>query len=59
LPEIFKALDREVKVKLIVSYRYISLASVFPKQKDESFDKLKRGMEIRLVHKILLLFLGD
>lgn len=56
LPEIFKAIDRGVKVKLMISHRYISLASVFSKQRDENFDKLKRGMDIRLVQKFYILF---
>ena len=50
LPEILKAIDRGVKVKLLLSSRYLSLAPVFLTQGKEAFDKIKKSVEIRLVH---------
>jgi len=49
LPEILKAIDRGVKIRLLISHRYLSLVSVFSMQGEEAFDKLKKGMEIKLV----------
>jgi len=50
LPEILKAIDRGVKVKLLLPPRYMSLAPVFLTQGEEAFDKIKKSVEIRLVH---------
>jgi len=51
LPEVVKAIDRGVKIRLLISYRFrfISLASVLSMQGEEAFCKLKKGMEIRVV----------
>jgi sugar-specific transcriptional regulator TrmB len=49
LPEILKAIDRGVKVKLLISPRYMSLAPVFLSQGEGAFDKVKNGVEIRIV----------
>jgi HTH-type transcriptional regulator, sugar sensing transcriptional regulator len=49
LPEILKAIDHGAKVKLLISLRYMFLAPVFYARK-EAFDKVKKGMEIRLAH---------
>lgn len=49
LPEVVKAIDRGVKIRLLVSHRFISLASVLSMQGEEAFCKLKKGMEIRAV----------
>jgi sugar-specific transcriptional regulator TrmB len=49
LPDIIKAIDRGVKIKLIISPRFISLAYMLSRQEEEALGKLKKGMEIRLV----------
>jgi sugar-specific transcriptional regulator TrmB len=49
LPEIVKAIDRGVKIKLLIAPRYMSLAPVFLSQGEEAFDKIKKAMEIRIV----------
>jgi sugar-specific transcriptional regulator TrmB len=49
LPDILKAIDRGVKIKLIISPRFISLAYMLSMQGEEALGKLKKGMEIRLV----------
>jgi HTH-type transcriptional regulator, sugar sensing transcriptional regulator len=49
LPEILKAIDRGVKVKLLISPHYIALAPVFLSQGEEAFAKVKKSVEIRLV----------
>ncbi|WP_292380900.1 TrmB family transcriptional regulator [Methanosarcina sp. UBA289] len=49
LPEILKAIDRGVKIRLLISPRFISLASMLSMQGEENLNKFKRGIEIRLV----------
>ena len=49
LPEVLKAIDRGVKIKLMISPRFISLASVLSMQGEKALSKLKKGMEIRIV----------
>ncbi len=49
IPDVLKAIDRGVKIKLMISPRFISLASVLSMQKEEALEKLKKSMEIRLV----------
>jgi hypothetical protein len=50
LPEILKAIDRGVKVKLLIYPYYMPLAHVFLSRGKEVFDKVKKGVEMRLVH---------
>jgi hypothetical protein len=49
LPEILKAIDRGVKIRLMIAPRYVSLAPIFLAQGEEAFDKIKKSMEIRIV----------
>jgi len=49
LPEILKTLDRGVKIRLLVSPRFIALPSVLSLQGEENFCKFKKSIEIRLV----------
>lgn len=49
VPEIFKAIDRGVKIRLLISPSYMSLAPVLLSQGEEAFDKIKKGMEIRVI----------
>ncbi|MDQ1254111.1 MAG: HTH-type transcriptional regulator, sugar sensing transcriptional regulator [Euryarchaeota archaeon] len=49
LPEILKALDRGVKVRLLIAPRYVSLAPLFLSQSEEALHKIIKGMEIRVV----------
>jgi sugar-specific transcriptional regulator TrmB len=49
LPDVLKAIDRGVKIKLMISPRFMSLASLLSRQGEEAFEKLKKGMEIRVV----------
>lgn len=51
LPEILKAIDRGVKIRLLGSYRFTALSSMLSLLGEEDFDKLKKGMEIRLVQR--------
>lgn len=50
LPEILKAIDRGVKIRLLIAPRYVSLAPFFLSQGEEALEKVKKGMEIRVVH---------
>ena len=49
LPEITKAIDRGVRIKLMISPRFMALASVLSHQEGEILEKLKKGLDIRLV----------
>jgi sugar-specific transcriptional regulator TrmB len=49
LPEILKALDRGVKVRLLIAPRYVSLAPLFISQSEEALHKIIKGMEIKVV----------
>lgn len=51
LPEILKAIDRGVKIRLLGSHRFTALSSMFSLLGDENFDKFKKGMEIRLAQR--------
>ncbi|RXA20774.1 TrmB family transcriptional regulator [Methanosarcina sp. MSH10X1] len=48
LPEILKAIDRGIKIRLLISPRFTALSSLLSRQGEEKFDKFKKGMEIRL-----------
>jgi HTH-type transcriptional regulator, sugar sensing transcriptional regulator len=48
LPEILKAIDRGTKVKLLIATRHMSYAPAFLSLREEAFDKIKKGMEIRI-----------
>lgn len=49
LPEISKAIDRGVKIKLLGSHRFTALSSMLSLLGEDSFGKFKKGIEIRLV----------
>jgi len=49
LPEITKAIDRGVRIKLTISPRFMTLASMLSHQEVEILEKLKKGLDIRLV----------
>jgi len=49
LPEILKAIDRGVKIRLLISPRFIALPSVLSLQGEENFGKFKKGIELRIV----------
>ncbi|AKB39914.1 TrmB family transcriptional regulator [Methanosarcina mazei] len=49
LPEIIKAIDRGVQIKLMISPRFMALASMLSHQEGEILEKLKKGLDIRLV----------
>jgi sugar-specific transcriptional regulator TrmB len=49
LPEITKAIDRGVRIRLMVSPRFMVLTSMLSNQKGETLEKLKKGLDIRLV----------
>ncbi|AKB25777.1 Transcriptional regulator, TrmB family [Methanosarcina sp. MTP4] len=48
LPEIIKAVDRGVKIRLLISPRFLALVPVFSMQGEETLGKLKKGLDIRL-----------
>jgi len=49
IPEILKAIDRGVKIRLLISPRFMYLFTVLSRQEEEAFSKLKNGLKIRLV----------
>lgn len=49
LPEITKAIDRGVRIRLMVSPRFGALTSMLSNQEGEILEKLQRGLDIRLV----------
>jgi len=49
LPEITKAIDRGVRIRLMVSPRFVALTSMLSNQEGEILEKLKKGLDIRLV----------
>lgn len=48
-PEILKAINRGVKIKLLIAPYYLSLFPVFLMQGEKAFDKIKKAVEIRIV----------
>ncbi len=48
LPDIIKAIDRGVKIRLLISPRFLALVSLFSMQGEETLRKLKKGLDIRL-----------
>ena len=48
LPEIIKAIDRGVKIRLLISPRFLALVTLFSMQGEETLGKLKKGLDIRL-----------
>lgn len=49
LPEIIKAIDRGVRIRLMISPRFGALTSILSNQAGEILEKLQRGLDIRLV----------
>lgn len=49
LPEITKAIDRGVSIRLMVSPRFMALNSMLSYQEGEILEKLQKGLDIRLV----------
>lgn len=49
LPEITKAIDRGVRIRLMVSPRFKALTSMLSYQEGETLEKLQKGFDIRLV----------
>ncbi|MDQ1276670.1 MAG: HTH-type transcriptional regulator, sugar sensing transcriptional regulator [Euryarchaeota archaeon] len=49
LPEITKAIDRGVRIRLMVSPRFKALTSMLSYQEGETLEKLQKGLDIRLV----------
>jgi len=49
LPEITKAIDRGVQIRMMASPRFRALTSMFFNQEGEILRKLKKGLDIRLV----------
>ena len=47
-PEVLKAIDRGIKIRLLVSHRFTSLPSLLSIRGEDDFAKFKKGMEIRL-----------
>jgi len=51
LPEILKAVDRGVKIRLLGPYRFVDLSPMISLLLgEENFCKFKKGIEVRLVH---------
>ncbi|WP_255336695.1 TrmB family transcriptional regulator [Methanosarcina sp. KYL-1] len=48
IPEITRALDRGVRVRLLISPRFMSLVSVLSLQEEETLATLKKGLELRM-----------
>ncbi len=48
LPDIIKAIDRGVKIRLLISPRFLALVSLFSMQGEEVLGKLKKGLDLRL-----------
>lgn len=49
MPDVLKAIDRGIKIKLMISDRFRSLAPMLSMQGEEAIKELKKGMEIRIV----------
>lgn len=49
LPEITKAIDRGVQIRLMASPRFCALTSMLSNQKGDTLEKLKKGLDVRLV----------
>jgi len=52
LPEVLRAIDRGVKIRLLVSHRFTSLPSLLSMQGEDDFAKFKKGVEIRLTQNL-------
>lgn len=50
LPEITKAIDRGVRIRLMVSPHFMAVIPILSNQEEETLEKLKKGLDIRLVH---------
>lgn len=57
LPEILKAIDRGVKIKLLITPHHMTIVPVFLKQGEKALDKLKKAIGIRVVKNIASSFL--
>jgi len=57
LPEILKAIDRGVKIKLLITPHHMTIIPVFIKQGEKALDKLKKAIEIRIIKNIASSFL--
>jgi sugar-specific transcriptional regulator TrmB len=57
LPEILKAIDRGVKIKLLITPHHMTMIPVFIKQGEKALDKLKKAIEIRTAKNIASSFL--
>lgn len=49
LPEITKAIDRGVHIRLLASPRFKALTSILSNQEEEVLEKMKKSLDIRLV----------
>jgi sugar-specific transcriptional regulator TrmB len=49
LPEITKAIDRGVRIRLMVSPHFMAVIPILSNQAEETLEKLKKGLDIRLV----------
>ncbi|AKB12770.1 hypothetical protein SAMN02910340_00647 [Methanosarcina thermophila] len=47
LPEVLRAIDRGVKIRLLVSHRFTPLSSLLSMQGEENFGMFKKGVDIR------------
>jgi sugar-specific transcriptional regulator TrmB len=57
LPEILKAIDRGVKIKLLITPHHMTIIPVFIKHGKKTLDKLKKSIEIRIAKNINSSFL--
>jgi HTH-type transcriptional regulator, sugar sensing transcriptional regulator len=48
LPEVLKAINRGIKIRLLVSHRFTALPSLLSTKDEEKLGKFEKGMEIRL-----------
>ncbi|HIH75632.1 MAG TPA: TrmB family transcriptional regulator [Methanosarcina sp.] len=52
LPDIIKAIDRGVRIRLMISPRFSALTSILSRQEGEILKKLQNGLDIRLVQNL-------
>lgn len=57
LPEILKAIDCGVKIKLLITPYHMTIIPVFIRQGEKALDKLKKAIEIRIAKNIASSFL--
>ena len=57
LPEILKAIDRGVKIKLLITPRRMNIVPVYIKQVEKALDKFKKAIEIRIAKNLNSSFL--